>query len=212
MYSHGITSQVICIQLVDGAVISTECVHEMERERTAFSYSFDPEKHVRRPVQRNDNDDRLPRAKRQRTRSRKKTVATVRSNRPYSDVLGMNLQCCTENTCLLNHGREVITAIRDQFDRKLYDQQNTSLSSLIDVEVRNQRKRITYNIRDASGLRKVKVCKTAFMKIFGIGKKRVAILFKKIQPYSGHVEEDQRRNNRNQKKIPLVLKAEVKNT
>lgn len=104
----------------------------------------------------------------------------------------------------------MIASIRTHFDGKLYDQQNSYLSSLIDVEMKAQRKRIAYNIRDASGLRKVKVCKTAFLKIFGIGKKRLAILLKKIQPYSGHVEEDRRRDNRNQKRIPLVLKAEVK--
>ncbi|KAK3720986.1 hypothetical protein QZH41_018543 [Actinostola sp. cb2023] len=119
----------------------------------------------------------------------------------------MNMDCCMEKTCLLNHG--VIALIRNDFDSKLYEQQNTYLSSLIDVNPNAKRNRITYNIRDTSGLRKVQVCKTAFLKILGIGKKRITVLLKKIQPYSGDVEVDQRRVNRNAKRIPLDLKAEV---
>lgn len=179
--------------------------------RKGFVYTFDPEKHVRRqlPKERNQEQRRLPRAKRRKVLSKRKTTPTARKNRPHSNVRAMSLQCCTEATCLVNHGHEVIATIRNDFDNKLYDQQNIYLSSLIDVELKNQRKRIIYNIRDNSGLVKVKVCKTAFLKIFGIGKKRITILLKKIQPYSGHVEEDQRRNNTNQKKLPLLLKAEV---
>jgi len=181
---------------------------------TGLGYNFDPEQNVRRQPRRKTNQvthehERLPRVKIQKVSSRRKTTATARRNRPYTNVRDMNLQCCTENTCLLIHGREVIVAIRNDFDSKLYDQQNTYLSSLIDVEVKNKRNRLTYNIRDISGLRKVKVCKTAFLKILGVGKKRITVLLKKIQPYSGHVQEDQRRNNRNQKKLPLLLKAEV---
>ncbi|KAK3729309.1 hypothetical protein QZH41_011432 [Actinostola sp. cb2023] len=119
----------------------------------------------------------------------------------------MNMDCCMEKTCLLNHG--VIALVRNDFDSKLYEQQNTYLSSLIDVNPNAKRNRITYNIRDTSGLRKVQVCKTAFLKILGIGKKRIAVLLKKIRPYSGDVEVDQRRANRNAKRIPLGLKAEV---
>ena len=178
-------------------------------QRTGFEYEFDPEKHDRRKKRTNQGHERLPRAKRRKTTNRRKTVASARKNRPYQNVSRMNLECCTEKTCLLNQGHEIINIIRKNFDSKLYDQQNIYLSSLINVDLKLQRKNISYNIKDVSGLRKVKVCKTAFLKIFGIGKKRITVLLKKIQPYSGYVQEDLRRNNRNQKKLPLVLKAEV---
>jgi len=181
----------------------------MER-RTGFEYTFDPQKHVRRRiVSTQERGNQLPRAKNQKNRCRRKSKPTERKNRPYQNVKAMNLQCCTENTCLLNHGRQVIKAIRKDFDSKLYDEQNCLLVSLIDIELRNKRNKITYNIRGNSGLDKVKVCKTAFLKIFGIGKKRIQILLNKIQPFSGRIQEDQRRYNRNQNRIPLALKAEV---
>jgi len=178
-----------------------------------FGYNFDPRQNVRcrsktRLPGRNE-DVFLPRTKRRKIASRKKVTATPRKNRPYSSIENMNMDCCMEKTCLLNHGRRVIALIRNDFDSKLYEQQNTYLSSLIDVNPNAKRNRITYSIRDTSGLRKVQVCMTAFLKILGIGKKRIAVLLKKIRPYSGDVEVDQRRTNRNAKRIPLGLKAEV---
>lgn len=152
----------------------------------------------------------LPRAKRKKpNRTRRKTKPQPRKNRPNESINQMSLQCFTENTCLLNHGRPILASIRNDFDSKLYDQQNTYLSSVIDVEPRQRRNRITYNIRDASGLRKVKVCKKAFLKIFGIGKKRITVLLRKVQPYSGDIQKDRRPLNRNAKKLPLSIKAEV---
>lgn len=151
----------------------------------------------------------LPRAKPKNIASRRKTVANPRKNRPYQNCHRMNLECCTEKTCLLNRGRDVIGLIRNDFDRKLYEEQNNLLNSLIDVQERTVRKRITYNIRDASGLRKIPVCKKAFTKIFGIGNKRIAVLLRKAKPYSGDIEQDQRRFVRNEKRIPLAMKAEV---
>ena len=183
---------------------------------TDFNYNFDPEdigRHTRSKTrtlrEANFQPNSLPRAKRRKFTSRRKTKPTPRKNRPYSNVHNLSLQCCTEKTCLLECGHEVIAAIRQDFDGKLYDEQNAFLVSLIDIQPKVQKKRIIYNIRDDSGLRKVKVCKKAFLKILGIGKKRIAVLVKKIQPYSGQVQEDQRRNNRNQKRLPLALKAQV---
>lgn len=183
---------------------------------TDFNYNFDPEdigRHTRSKTrtlrEANAQLNNLPRAKRRKFTSRRKTKPTPRKNRPYSNVHIISLQCCTEKTCLLECGREVIAAIRHDFDSKLYNEQNAFLVSLIDIQLKEQKKRIIYNIRDDSGLNKVKVCKTAFLKILGIGKKRIAVLVKKIQPYSGQVQEDQRRNNRNQKRLPLALKAQV---
>ena len=147
-------------------------------EKTGFEYKFDPEKHVRRRITSN-HENRLPRAKKQKTKSRKKTRPSARKNRPYPNVQNMTLQCCTEGTCLLNHGHRVIATIRRDFDRKLYDEQNSFLVSLIDIKLRTQRNKITYHVRGATGLDKVKVCKTAFLKIFGIGRKRIQVLLKK---------------------------------
>ncbi|KAK3742378.1 hypothetical protein QZH41_002603 [Actinostola sp. cb2023] len=104
---------------------------------------------------------------------------------------------------------EIVALIRRDFDRKLYEEQNNLLNSLVDVEFKTSRNRISYYIRDLSGLRKIKVCKKAFMKIFGIGKKRIAMLLRKAQPYSGDIEKDQRRFNRNAKTLELTLKTEV---
>ena len=154
--------------------------------------------------------DSLPRAKRKKpNRTRRKTNPQPRKNRPNKNINQMSLQCCTEKTCLLNCGRPILASIRKDFDSKLYDEQNTFLSSLIDVEPKLRRNRITYNIRDASGLRKNRVCKKAFLKVFGIGKKRITVLIKKVQPFSGDIQKDQRPLNRNAKKLPLPLKAEV---
>lgn len=178
-----------------------------------FGYNFDPEKNGRSNSTTDNealcNRDNLPRRKKRKIKSRRKTIAKPRKNRPYANVEKMSLECCTENTCLLNQGRGIIAMIRSNFDSKLYEQQNNYLSSLVDINPKNIRNRITYNIRDTSGLRKVKVCKTAFMKILGIGKKRMTVLVKKIRPYSGDVQEDQRRFTRNEKKLPLAVKAEV---
>ena len=179
-----------------------------------LGYNYIQEENPRRSkrIQRrqaNQGNEVLPRAQRGQKGSRRKTKAQPRINRPYQNTIAMSLQCCTENTCLLNYGRVIIVLIRKDFDSKLYECQNNYLNSLIDVDPKVKRNRITYNIRDISGLRKVKVCKTAFLKIFGIGKKRVMVLIKKIQPYSGDIEKDQRRFNRNQKRIPLASKTEV---
>ena len=178
-----------------------------------FGYNFDPEKNIRtnsrkkRP--RINDSDRLPRRKKNKSSNTRRRTAKPRKNRPYSTVEEMSLECCTANTCLLNQGRRIIGMIRNDFDSKLYEQQNTYLNSLIDVNPKGVRNSITYNIRDMFGLKKVKVCKKAFLKIMGVGRKRIAVLLKKTKPYSGDVEQDQRRSNRNAKKIPLAVKAEV---
>ncbi|KAK3739296.1 hypothetical protein QZH41_019548 [Actinostola sp. cb2023] len=114
----------------------------------------------------------------------------------------------SQKTCLLNYGRQIVALIRRDFDRKLYEEQNNLLNSLVDVEFKTSRNRISYYIRDLSGLRKIKVCKKAFVKIFGIGKKRITVLLRKAQPYSGDIEKDQRRFNRNAKTLELTLKTE----
>ena len=87
------------------------------------------------------------------------------------------------------------------------DEQNNYMSSLIDVIPKEKRNNITYHIKDVSGFRKTPVCKNAFLKIIGIGKKRIAVLLKQIQPFSGDVQRDQRRCNRNQRRIPLALEG-----
>lgn len=116
-----------------------------------------------------------------------------------------------ERTCLLNQGRGIISILRTNFDKKLYEEQNNFLNSLIDIEPKPTRNRITYYIRDVSGVRKVQVCKSAFLKIFGIGRKRISVLLKKKKPYTGDIEDDQRRFRRNEKRLPLSIKAEVIN-
>lgn len=181
-----------------------------------IGYKFDREETQKRRSKRlkghnaNLSNNALPRAKIVKKASRRKNRARPRKNRPNPVLAEMSLECCTAKTCLLNQGRPIIAMIRRDFDRKLYEEQNDYLNSLIDVCPRTVRIKITYNIRDASGLRKVQVCKKAFLKIFGISHKRITVLLKKIKPYTGDVEQDLRRLNRNQRKIPLRWKAEVK--
>lgn len=179
-----------------------------------FGYKFNEDNNGKRSRQATVNRDNprldiLPRRKRRKVQNRRKTTARPRKNRPYQDITRINLDCCTERTCLLNHERQVFEIIRRDFDKKLYEDQNRYLSSMLETKKCNRRRNILYYIRDASGLRKVQICKTAFMRIFGLGKTRIAVLIKKLQPYSGDVEDDQRRFLRNQKRLPLSLKAEV---
>lgn len=122
----------------------------------------------------------------------------------------MTLNCCKRN-CLMELNQDLIQDIRKQFDDKLYNEQNSYLNSLININFKNEKNVISYHIRDTSGLGRVKVCKTSFLKIFGIGKRRIDVLLKKMQPYSGSVTADQRpTKSRNQKKLPVNLKAEVR--
>ncbi|KAK3736675.1 hypothetical protein QZH41_020402 [Actinostola sp. cb2023] len=182
-----------------------------------FGYEFDREEHSKRRRSKRLQQleagvlprNSLPRAKKRKTATKTKTDAQPRKNRPYQDITQLSLECCTEKTCLLNYGRQIVALIRRDFDRKLYEEQNNLLNSLVDVEFKTSRNLISYYIRDLSGLRKIKVCKKAFMKIFGIGKKRIAVLLRKAQPYSGDIEKDQRRFNRNAKTLELTLKTEI---
>lgn len=181
-----------------------------------LGYNFTQEENTGRHSKRlqrsdaNQGNEALPRAKRMKIVSRQKTIAQPRKNRPHQDHMTvMSLECCEEKTCLLNCGRDIIDLIRRDFDNKLYEDQNNYLNSLIDVQPRTRRNKIIYSIRDVSGLRKVQVCKKAFLKIFGIGKKRIDVLIRKTKPYSGDIEPDQRRFIRNEKRLPLLLKAEV---
>lgn len=125
------------------------------------------------------NNLALPRAKIKKKPSRRKAKASPRKNRPHPRCRNMSLDCCVEKTCLLNQGYGIIELIRADFDKKLYEEQNNFLSSFIDVELRPRRSKITYSVRDVSGIRKVQICRTAFLKIFGISTKRIDVLLRK---------------------------------
>ncbi|XP_032228158.2 uncharacterized protein LOC116611750 [Nematostella vectensis] len=103
----------------------------------------------------------------------------------------MSLECCPRNNCLLAHDKGQL-------------RQNG-----IHVSCDGKRNIISYHMKDNTGLKKVKKWKVAFMRVFGIGKKKISVLLKKVQPFSGYVLEDQRRFTQNQRKIPLRIKAEV---
>ena len=178
-----------------------------------FGYNFDHTEDAENAVFGDINNEPLPPARRRRVRHtrRRKTIATPRKNRPFRDVQTMSFECCLKKTCLETIGRDIVERIRQDFDRMLYEAQNNYLISLIDITPRPRRPtRVVYNIRDGSGLGKVSLCKTAFLKIFGIGKKRVSYLMFKLQPYTGRIQEDQRQlYSRNQRRIPTALKVEV---
>ena len=123
-------------------------------------------------------------------------------------------ECCS-TTCLLNIGIDVVMQIRNDFDRMAYQAQNEHLAARIETTnarrqngVDNPRTVIRY-YTTGNANQKLQICKRAFMKIYGVGKKRLRVLLKKRRPFSGAVEKDRRVLQSNQKRLSPQLKAEV---
>ena len=158
------------------------------------------------------------------TRRRREPILKVikkkirpRENRPFRFVREMRLECCS-TTCLLNIGIDVVMQIRNDFDCMAYQAQNEHLAARIETtnasmarrqnRVDNPRTVIRY-YTTGNANQKLQICKRAFMKIYGVGKKRLTVLLKKRRPFSGAVEKDRRVLQSNQKRLSPRLKAEV---
>lgn len=166
-----------------------------EQRRQAEEFSSRRRRSERRPI---------PKVNKKQTKPRK--------NRPFRFVREMSLECCS-TTCLLNVGRDIIMHIRNDFDRMFYQAQNEHLAARIETTTARRHREsprnvIRYYTVDNES-RKLQICKQAFMKMYGVGKKRLQVLLKKRRPFSGVIEKDRRIFQNNQKRLGPRLKAEV---
>ena len=116
---------------------------------------------------------------------------------------------------MLNIRIDVVMQIRNDFDRMAYQAQNEHLAARIETtnvrrqnRVDNPRTVILY-YTTGNANQKLQICKRAFMKIYGVRKKRLRVLLKNWRPFSGAVEKDRRVLQSNQKRLSPLLKAEV---
>ena len=134
---------------------------------------------------------------------------TNRVNRRKNAAFGLhnlNLTCC-DNGCLLRHGlcniKRIIRQQRDLLYKKQYNEQNYLLSKLVEVKITQTGKRkITYKSPSLG-----EVCKTAFLKVYGISKHKIECLLKKMSPEGPFIEPDRRG-----KTTPRRLLPETKQT
>lgn len=181
-------------------------------ESGGYHYKFDEAETTDYRKSKQNKRQPLPRRRRVVVTKVRKKWPRARKNRPHAHIEQVSLQCCVARTCLLNLGRAAISTMRTAFDRMLYKAQNEHLSSKMEVafaEGDGKRNVVKYRVTDRSR-RRVEICRTAFAKIYGVGCKRIKTLLKKVQPYTGCIQEDQRLLCRNQRKLPTALKAEVR--
>ena len=138
---------------------------------------------------------------------RKNGKSTRRKNGAYSEIATMNPVCC-DGGCLLKVGisasRQVMREERGKVFARKYNEQNYIFSKLIDIEVSpSGRRTIRYRI-PSLGV----VCKTAFLKCYGISQRKINVLLKKIDPSGVLVEPDKRGQhcNRTRKLMPEARK------
>ena len=178
-----------------------------------FCYKFDKQK-VDSYREQKRSDELATRRCRQPVPKVNKKRIKPRKNRPFRHVREMRLECCN-TTCLLNMGRDILLVIRSDFDRMSYQAQNEHLVARIETSSANRRNRennprtVIRYYSTGNENQKLQVCKQAFMKIYGVGKKRLRVLLKKRRPFSGAVEKDRRILQTNQKRLGPGLKAEV---
>ena len=178
-----------------------------------FHYKFEKQKVVSHR-ERKRADELATRRRREPILKVIKKKIRPRKNRPFRSVREMRLECCS-TTCLLNIGIDVVMQIRNDFDRMAYQAQNEHLAARIETTNARRQNRVDnprtviryYTTGNANP--KLQICKRAFMKIYGVGKKRLRVLLKKRRPFSGAVEKDRRVLQSNQKRLSPQLKAEV---
>ena len=134
---------------------------------------------------------------------------TVRVNRRKNAAFGLhdlNLTCC-DNGCLLRQGlrniRRIMRRQRNLLYEKQYNEQNYVLSKLCEVKITETgRRKITYTAPSLG-----EVCKTAFLKVYGISKHKIECLLKKLNFEGPSIEPDRRGQT-----SPRRLLPETKNT
>lgn len=122
-----------------------------------------------------------------------------RKNRPFSNVDTTSLICNCNNGCLFQVSRRGITRIRQDFDSKLYNEQNLILLNMMSINMKERRNAIDYFLIDGS-LQKKKVCRLAFLKVFGISKQRIRTTVGRRIPFSPCLSRDIRGSHGNHRK------------
>ena len=135
-----------------------------------------------------------------------KAIRVNRRKNAAFELHDLNLTCC-DNGCLLRHGlrdiKRIIRRQRNLLYDKQYNEQNYFLSKLLEVKITPTGKRkITYRAPLLG-----EVCKTAFLKVYGISKHKIECLLKKMN-FEGPLIEPDRRGQTS----PRRLLPETKNT
>ena len=129
-----------------------------------------------------------------------------RKNAAFRQLHDLNLTCC-DNGCLLRHGlrniKRIIRRQRNLLYEKQYNEQNYFLAKLLEVKITPMgRRKITYKAPSLG-----EVCKTAFLKVYGISKHKIECLLRKMS-FEGPLIEPDRRGQTS----PRRLLPETKNT
>ena len=119
-----------------------------------------------------------------------------RKNGAYGQIASINLVCC-EQGCLLKLripvAQELIRQERAKVYSHGYDDQNHLFSKLIKISLcASGRRQIRYKIPSIGD-----VCKRAFMKCYGISKRKIKVLTQKIDENGLCVEGDKRGKHQN---------------
>ena len=108
-----------------------------------------------------------------------KTIRVNRRKNAAFELHDLNLTCC-DNRCLLRHGlrhiKRIIRRQRNLLYDKQYNEQNYFLSKLLEVKIMPTGKRKIGYRAPLLG----EVCKTAFLKVYGISKHKIECLLKKM--------------------------------
>ena len=146
---------------------------------------------------------RLPR----KGRYKRKNVAVrsfvkrvkVRKNRAYASANQISMECSCNNGCLVQLGINDLKAVRCEYDSKPYNEQNMILLRLMDIRMISRRNSVTYYIMD-NNLQKKIICRTAFLKVFGISRKRILTVMRKRIPMSPVLQHDLRGKQLNRRR------------
>lgn len=164
-----------------------------------------------------DKDKRETPTNRRIKRRKKQPVKKpyVRKNRPY---VRTSLECCLENCLYKNGGHAVMRMTRMDFSSKCYDEQNLMLRNLMEMNtplaifeddnVQTRRTKCIYYLIDDNAKKKP-VCRTAFLKTFGISVKRVRIVMSKVMPYTPGLKPDYRGKHHNRLKVSQNMRGRI---
>ena len=131
-----------------------------------------------------------------------------RTNRPYKSLC---LYCDCQKECLSQGaiGRHAVQLARRDFDCNSYEKQNLLLKNLIEITFGRQRNTYIYHIIGHDG-NKHQICRDAFMKVFGISKKKLRAIIRKLKPCSSGLTGDLRGKHGNHVKLSEKFKIAVK--
>ena len=175
-----------------------------------LKYSFDESlSNVDRLLIRTKRDTSRPSTpNRGRKRNTRKHVK-ARSNRPWKSIT--SYECC-HSGCLYGMQESDLTNLRREYDQlPTYNDQNHFLLNLLDITCKLHRFRIVYRIITVHTEAPKVICREAFLKIFGISKKKIQVLLKKLQPYNSIPSRDQRGRHGKTRCIARELKEMVSN-